>query len=585
MSGYTRTAHCGMLDSQSVGKTVNLVGWVDNIRDFGGLTFINLRDQSGIVQLVCDPKFSASACELVKGIRSEFVISVSGIVIERGGQTINKNLKTGMIEVKIQSLNILSKSAPLPFQIDDETISEELRLEYRYLDLRRAPLQRLLKLRHEVVFAMREFFNKLNFLEIETPIMHKSTPEGAREFLVPSRVQPGKFYALPQSPQIYKQLLTVGGFERYFQIARCFRDEDLRANRQFEFTQLDIEMAFIEEKDIQYVCEGLFQLLWKKFLNYDLELPLRRYSYDDVMNRFGSDKPDMRFELEINDLTTLFEKIDIPFLKTSLSNNGKIGALCIKNKKFSRSELDAWSLKVTKELGASGLISIRFSEDGKAESSVAKFLPSDFFSQAQSVISELTLNDTLFLIAGEYEETWTALGQLRIEIGKTLKLIDVTRHELFWVTDFPMFEWNKDDKRWYARHHPFTSPQVGWENNELGQVKARAYDLVCNGEELGGGSIRIHDVDVQKKVFKVLGLSEEKMRDVMGFLLDAQNFGYPPEGGIAFGIDRLIMILGGTNSIRDVIAFPKTSNGSCLMIKSPSALEDEQLKKLHIKII
>lgn len=584
MAHFKRTAHCGKIDEQMVGKEVHVVGWVDSRRDLGGLTFINLRDQSGIIQLVLDPQEALPVCDLAHSIRSEFVLAVTGTVAKRTEGNINKQLKMGAFEIKVQAIEILSKSVALPFQLDDANISEELRLEYRYLDLRRPQLQRLLKLRHDVIFAMRNYFNNLEFFEIETPILHKSTPEGAREFLVPARIKPGTFYALPQSPQIYKQLLTVGGFERYFQIARCFRDEDLRANRQFEFTQLDVEMAFINEQDIQDVCEGLIQLLWKKFLNYQLNLPLARYSYDDVFMRFGSDKPDMRFELEIHDCTQLFAKTSVSFLKAALDEGGKLGALCIKNKKFSRSEFDAWNLKATKEFGAAGLVSIRFTDDGKAESSIAKFLPEDFFSQAQQFVPELTTNDTLFLVAGNFEDAWTTLGQLRLELGKALNLIDATQHKIFWVTDFPMFEWNKDDQRWYARHHPFTSPHDGWEDQDLAQVKARAYDLVCNGEELGGGSIRIHNAQLQKKIFNVLGLSEEKMKEVMGFLLDAQNFGYPPEGGIALGIDRLIMILGGTQSIRDVIAFPKTNNGSCLMIKSPSAVDDTQLKKLHIKL-
>jgi len=585
MAQFKRTAYCGKINVEMVGTQVHIVGWVNNKRDLGGLTFINLRDQSGIIQLVLDPQEAPQACEFAHTIRSEFVLSVTGIVAKRSEGAVNQQLKTGAFEIKVQSMEILSKSAALPFQLDDANISEELRLEYRYLDLRRPQLQRLLKLRHDVVFTMRDYFNNLEFLEIETPILHKSTPEGAREFLVPARIKPGTFYALPQSPQIYKQLLTVGGFERYFQIARCFRDEDLRANRQFEFTQLDVEMAFINEQDIQNICEGLIHLLWKKFLNCELSLPLARYTYDEVFSRFGSDKPDMRFDLQIHDCTELFAQTSVSFLKTVLDQGGKLGALCIKNHKFSRSEFDAWNTKATKEFGAQGLVSIRFTDDGKPESSIAKFLPEGFFNQAQCYVPGLTKNDTLFLVAGNFDDAWTTLGQLRLELAKALNLIDTTTHKIFWVTDFPMFEWNKDDKRWYARHHPFTSPHDGWESEDLAQVKARAYDLVCNGEELGGGSIRIHNAEVQRKIFNVLGLSEEKMQEVMGFLLDAQNFGYPPEGGIALGIDRLIMILGGTQSIRDVIAFPKTSNGSCLMIKSPSTVDDTQLKKLNLKII
>jgi aspartyl-tRNA synthetase len=430
---------------------------------------------------------------------------------------------------------------------------------------------------------MRQYFNDQKFVEVETPILSKSTPEGARDFLVPCRLQPRTFYALPQSPQIYKQLLIVGGLERYFQIARCFRDEALRANRQPEFTQLDIEMSFISEEDIQSVCEGLLSLLWKKFLNITLTLPLARYTYDDVFGRFGSDKPDVRFGLEIKDITSLFERITVGFLTSIITDGGKVGALCVKDKRFSRSELENISNYVSKELGAKGLLWMRRKEDGSLDSAIAKNVPADFWNLLKGTVSELSEGDTLFVIAGPYEEAWTILGQLRLYLGKMLNLIDSRKNSLFWVTDFPMFEWNKDENRWDAKHHPFTSPQIGWESMDIGKVKARAYDLVCNGEELGGGSIRIHDSEVQRKVFSILGIDAEQAKEKFGFLLEAQTLGYPPEGGIAFGIDRLVMMFAGTESIRDVIAFPKTTTGSCLMMQTPSKVDEAQLKELYIK--
>ncbi len=430
---------------------------------------------------------------------------------------------------------------------------------------------------------MRQYFNEHGFYEVETPILSKSTPGGARNFLVPSRLQPGTFYGLVESPQIYKQLLMVGGIEKYFQIARCFRDEALRANRQPEFTQLDIEMSFIDEQDIQAVCEGLLSILWKKFLNYQLPSPLPRYTYDEVFSRFGSDKPDMRFELEINDITNLFKQYGIKFIDTTIQAGGKIGCLIVKNKQFSRSELDHWTHYVTKELGAQGLLWFRWREDGTLDSPIAKLLSQDFFEQAHKMLPSLTPKDTVFAVASNYEDAWTTLGQLRLTLGKELKLINTTEHKLFWVIDFPMFEFDKETKRWQARHHQFTSPQDGWENRDIKDVKARAYDLVCNGEELGGGSIRIYSSEVQNKIFDLLGMSREKAEEKFKFLLEAQNFGYPPEGGLAFGIDRLIMILSGTDAIRNVIAFPKTQNGSCLMMGTPSSVEEEQLKDLYIK--
>lgn len=582
MQFFKRSCWCGQVTEKLLNKEICLSGWVQKRRNLGGIIFVDLRDRTGIMQLVFDPTHAKEVTQQAEEIRSEFVISVKGMVVNRASSAMNDKMPTGHFELRVAELSVLSKSAVLPFQIEDDNVSEELRLKYRYLDLRRKKMQDFLKLRHDLVFTMRQYFNDQEFIEVETPILSKSTPEGARDFLVPCRLQSGTFYALPQSPQIYKQLLILGGLEKYFQIARCFRDEALRANRQPEFTQLDIEMSFVDEKDIQDICEGLFQVMWKKFLNYELSLPLTRYTYDEVFGRFGSDKPDMRFALEIKNITPLFNGTNITFLKSILDVDGKIGALCVTQKRFSRSELDQISAYVTKELGAKGLLWIRRKDDGTLDSAVAKNLPADFWIQAKAIVSDLTDDATLFLVAGEYEDAWTVLGQLRLNLGKMLNIIDKKQHKMFWVTDFPMFEWNKEEKRWEAKHHPFTSPQIGWEKMELGKVKARAYDLVYNGEELGGGSIRIHDPEVQSKVFSAIGITPEKAQERFGFLLEAQTFGYPPDGGIAFGIDRLAMMLAGTDSIRDIIAFPKTQVGTCLMMQTPAKVDQSQLDELYI---
>lgn len=584
MQFFKRTVYCGQVNKSHLNKEIYLNGWVARRRDLGGLIFVDLRDRTGIVQLIFDPQVNATLTQQAHVLRSEFVIAVKGTVANRAQGMINDKLPTGQFEVHVTHLQILNKAVALPFQLDiEDTTSEELRLKYRYLDLRRKKMHDQLKIRHEVIFEMRNYFNKLGFYEIETPILSKSTPGGARNFLVPSRLQPGTFYALVESPQMYKQLLMVGGMEKYFQIARCFRDEALRANRQPEFTQLDIEMSFVDEKDIQTTCEGLFSILWKKFLGIELKLPLAQYSYDDVFLRFGSDKPDTRFGLEIHNVTNFFSTLPINFVRSSIEKGGMVGALVVPSHRFSRSDLDRLTNYVTKELGAQGLLWFRCKEDGSLDSPVAKFLSNDFFQQMQAMLPGLTRQDTIFAMVGEFDDAWTILGQLRLTLGKDLNLIDTTKYHMFWVTDFPMFEWNKETQQWQARHHQFTSPQDGWEKQEIKNIKARAYDLVCNGEELGGGSIRIYSSEVQNKSFHILGISPEKAEEKFKFLLEAQNFGYPPEGGIAFGIDRLIMMLSGAQAIRDVIAFPKTQHGSCLMMQAPSAVEDKQLEELHIK--
>ena len=585
MNFLKRTVSCGNIREEHVGKQIILNGWVQKHRDLGGVIFVDLRDTTGIVQLFFDPKTLDPALTAdARALRSEWVIAVTGTVAQRATGMINEKMPTGRYEVHVTTLQILNKSATLPFQLDtEENISEEMRLKYRYIDLRRASMQQTLKLRHEVLLTARNYFHEQGFCEIETPILTKSTPGGARNFLVPSRLQPATFYALTESPQMYKQLLMVGGFEKYFQIARCFRDEALRANRQPEFTQLDAEMSFADETDIQTVFEGLMSILWKKFLHFDIKLPLARYSYDDVFARFGSDKPDMRFGLELVNLSEPFSAFNIKFISTVLEKGGRVGGVIAHDKRFSRTELDHLTDYVTKELGAQGLLWIRWREDGSLDSPVAKFLPVDCFEKLKNVVPYLTKSNTLFIVAGAYEDAWTTLGQLRLNLGKQLNLIKPNDYKMFWVTDFPMFEFDKETQRWQARHHQFTSPQDGWEKQNLKDIKARAYDLVCNGEELGGGSIRIHSSEVQSKIFDLLGMSQEAANEKFRFLLEAQNLGYPPEGGIALGIDRLIMMLSTTDNMRNVIAFPKTNQGSCLMMQAPSAVDENQLNDLHIK--
>lgn len=587
-SPLKRTSYCGVLTKSAVGTTVSLAGWVGNRRDFGSLIFITLRDRSGTVQLVFDAQQNQLLKEQAQELRNEYVIAVEGTIQQRSEATINKNVPTGEIEVFVTTLTILNKAETPHFQIDDKSTSalanEDLRLKYRYLDLRRPQIQRLLKLRHDVTHLVRTYLHEQGFYEIETPLLSRGTLEGAREFIVPCTSQKGLSYALPQSPQIYKQLLMAGGLDRYFQIARCFRDEALRANRQPEFTQIDIECSFINEEDIYSICEGLFSTIFKKISDVALTLPLKRYAYDDVFTRFGSDKPDMRFAVEINNLTATFESLDVPFLTAMIEAGDKVGGLLIKNNSFSRKQLEDWAQIATAECGAQGLIHLFFKEDKSPVSSLAKFLPENSYELFNKRLG-LEVGDTMFIVAGPFKKAWSALGQLRLKLGHALSLIDTNKQAMFWVTDFPMFEWNEELNKWQACHHPFTSPQDGWETLPMGDIKARAYDLVWNGEELGGGSIRIHNPEIQKKIFSLIGLTDEEISTNFQFLLDAQVSGYPPEGGIAFGLDRLIMLLGGTSSIRDVIAFPKTNKGTCLLMGTPSVVDDETLSEVGLKKI
>ena len=586
MQLFQRSAYCGQVNESFLEKEIFLSGWVNKRRDHGSLIFIDLRDRTGIMQLVINPQINSNIKDMAQTIRSEFVISVRGKVVKRSPNTINEKMSTGKLELQVLDLSIVNKSKALPFQLEEaDNVDDELRLKYRYLDLRRKKMQDFLKLRHQVTFAIRKYLTEQEFYEIETPILSKSTPEGARDFLVPCRLQPQTFYALPQSPQIYKQLLMASGFDKYFQIARCFRDEDLRSNRQPEFTQLDLEMSFVQETDIQDACEGILNSIWEKIFNKSLKLPLPRMTYQEAFSKFGSDKPDIRFNLEIKDCTSLFESSGLKLLKSVIDKGGKVGALLIKNQNFTRAQFDKWVEFTTQKLEGKGLLYIKFKEDGAPESSIAKFLPSNFLIEARKIFSNITTADTIFLVADEYKNAWTVLGRLRNEFAKELKLINENEFKFLWITDFPLFEWSKEERRFVSTHHPFTQPQKGWEKLKPEQIKAKAYDIVCNGEELGGGSIRIFDSNTQKEMFELLGIKQKEAKEKFGFLLEAQELGFPPHGGIALGLDRLLMLLTKTNSIRNIIAFPKTQSGICPMMETPAKIDAEQLKELFIKTI
>ncbi len=581
-----RTHNNGELRAANVGEKVTLNGWVNSRRDLGGLIFITVRDRYGITQIVFEPE-KQKLYETAKKLRSEFVISVEGVVRARPDGMVNPKMATGEIEVVAEKLIILNEAETPPFPISDKIdASEELRLKYRYLDLRRTELQQALLLRHKMYQIVRRFFDERDFIEVETPVLMKSTPEGARDYLVPSRLHKGKFYALPQSPQTYKQLLMVAGFDRYFQITKCFRDEDLRADRQPEFTQIDVEMSFVDTEDIFEIVEDLMKQLFKEIKNYELKLPLSRISYDEAVNKYGSDKPDLRFGLEIIHLNDVVKNSEFKVFAENSGENGIIGALLVENSAdYSRSKLDALT-KYVKELGAGGLIWMKIN-NGEIQSPIAKFLSEN---EKTEIINKTGAKegDLILIIAGNKQKMLPVLGALRLEIARRNNLIDGNSEpSLLWVTDFPLLEWDEETQRFYAMHHPFTSPRIEdlpLLDSNPEKVKARAYDLVLNGNEIAGGSIRIHNRDVQEKMFRALGISEEEAEEKFGFLLNAFKYGAPPHGGIAFGFDRLAMLFAGRSSIRDVIAFPKTTSALSLMDDSPSYVSEEQLKELHIKI-
>lgn len=582
-----RTHTCGELRESNIGQNVVLNGWVDRRRDLGGVIFIEIRDRHGITQIVFEPTFNEQAHNAAKDLRSEFVISVEGVVRKRPADTDNPDLATGHIDVMVNNLVILNQAETPPFAIkDDIETHEDLRLKYRYLDLRRPKLQKSLILRHQMAQITRQYFDENGFIEVETPVLMKSTPEGARDFLVPSRVHKGKFYALPQSPQQYKQLLMVAGMDRYFQIVKCFRDEDLRADRQLEFTQIDVEMSFIDQEDIFTIVEGLMQRFFKHVWNRELQIPLPRLSFDEAMEKYGSDKPDLRFDLRMKTLNDVFAKTEFKVFKDAADSGGVItGLLAPSCGEYTRNQLDVLT-DFVKGHGAKGLIWIRVKEN-ELESPTMKFFTDEEKKNLTKALNAKA-GDLIFILSGSKLKTLNTMGALRLEMAKRLNLIqESSEPKLLWVTDFPLFEWDEETSRFYAMHHPFTSPRledVPMMTADPGKVKARAYDLVLNGNEIAGGSIRIHDSELQSKMFTALGISEEEAQQKFGFLMNAFKFGAPPHGGIAFGFDRLAMIFAAENSIRDVIAFPKTASAISLMDDSPSNVDEHQLKELHIRI-
>ena len=562
------------LGKKDEGKEVTLYGWVNKKRDLGGLIFIDLRDRSGIIQLVIHP--DSDFYDVASNLKNESVIKVSGIVGLR--ENPNKNLVTGDIEVNVSELEVLNEAKDLPFDLNNVTALEDTRLKYRYLDLRRDELKNNIIARHKIVQSAREYLNSLDFLEIETPILCKSTPEGARDYLVPSRVNKGKFYALPQSPQLLKQLLMASGMERYYQIARCFRDEDLRADRQPEFTQIDMEMSFVNEEDIMGITEGLLHKVFKDVKGIDIKIPFERMTYDKAMDLYGSDKPDTRFEMLIHDISDLFENADFKVFKDVLDNDGVINAIVVANgaSKYSRKDIDKLQ-EFVKAYGAKALAFLKYNDE--ITGSIAKFVD-------ERIINKLNLkNDDLVLIIGDKKKiVKTALGALRVKIAKEMNLIDESKFNFLWVTDFPMFEYSEEEGRYLACHHPFTLPQDVNALDDREHAKARAYDIVLNGYEAGGGSLRIHDPKVQEKVLEELGFTKEEANERFGFLINALNYGTPPHGGLAIGLERLCMIICGTDNIRDIIAFPKTASASDLMMEAPDYVDKSQLDDLNIDL-
>lgn len=587
LNGWKRTCYCTELTTADIGRDVTLMGWTNVRRDLGALIFVQLRDRTGLMQVVFDSStLSAEDFERASKIRSEFVLAIRGKLVARTGSMVNPNMKTGAVEVLVSEFKILSTSETPPIEIEDACKSNEaLRLKYRYLDLRRPCMQRNLMMRHQIAFCARKYFSKNGFLEIETPILTKSTPEGARDYLVPSRVHPGAFYALPQSPQLFKQLLMLSGYDRYMQIARCFRDEDLRADRQPDFTQIDLEMSFVEEDDVIAVNEGFLQRLFKETLHVDIELPLPRLPYAEAMARYGSDKPDTRFGLELCDLTDLVSDCSFSVFRQAVELGGSVRCINVKGHSgsFSRKEIDALG-EFVKTYRAKGLAWINYKPEG-LQSPIAKFLSEAELLSIQQRM-QLEVGDIAFIVADSNETVFAALGALRLRIAEKLRLIPENQYNLLWVTDFPLLEWSEEQNRFVAMHHPFTSPKdedLEKLTTDPGAVRAKAYDIVLNGVEIGGGSIRIHSAELQQKMFSVLGFTPEQAQDRFGFLLDAFRFGPPPHGGLAYGLDRLAMLICGTPSIRDVIAFPKVQNASCPLTGAPDRVDDKQLDELHIR--
>lgn len=575
---------CGELRAKDLGRKVTLAGWVATVRDLGGIIFVELRDKTGFFQFVADPEKNPTVYQTIKNLRDEYVVRIEGVISKRPDETYNPKLPTGEVEMYPEAIEVLSKAEVLPFPLNDENVGEDVRLKYRYLDLRREEMKDKLILRHRVVSAIRNYLNNNYFTEIETPILVNSTPEGARDYLVPSRVQEGKCYALPQSPQIFKQLLMVGGMERYYQIAKCFRDEDLRADRQPEFTQVDLEMSFVGQEDVIELVEGLTKEAFKVI---DVELPEKfpRLTWQEAMDKYGSDKPDLRFGLELFDLGDILAESDFDAMKEVLNNGGIIKGITIPNAStYSRKEIDDLRPLVL-SYGAKGLANIIFNEDGTAKSPVLKFLKEGQLEQIKER-AKAKDGDVVFFVADKPKVTYDAMGRFRLYFGKKLNLIDPDKHAVLWVVDFPMFEWSDEEGRYMSMHHPFTMPNpedLDKLETDKGHCRSIAYDIVYNGTELGGGSVRIHKGDIQERVFKALGLSEEEINKKFSFLVNAFKYGTPPHAGLAIGLDRLIALMAKTDSIRDVIAFPKNSGAKCLMTDAPTDVTEEQLRELHLK--
>ncbi|TCT16788.1 aspartyl-tRNA synthetase [Natranaerovirga pectinivora] len=588
MQGLKRSHRCTELSMENIDQKVLVMGWVQKRRDLGGVIFLDLRDRSGVLQVVIDTStIGADLFKKAEKIRSEFVVAIEGVVEKRSDETINKNIATGEIEIRANDLRLLSEAETPPFQIEENSnVKEELRLKYRYLDLRRPDLQRNLIMRNAVSILTREFLNQEGFLEIETPMLTKSTPEGARDYLVPSRVHPGNFYALPQSPQIFKQLLMLSGYDRYYQIVKCFRDEDLRADRQPEFTQIDMELSFVDVDDVIEINEKLLQKMFKEVLNVDITLPIERLTYEDAMNRFGSDKPDTRFGFELVDLTEVLKDCEFKVFKSAIESGGSVRAINAKGcGDFPRRTIDALG-EYAMTFGAKGMAWIVINEDGSYKSVITKFLKDE---EIQNIVKSVDgqPGDLILFAADKNDIVYDVLGNLRLEIARRLEILNKDEFKFVWVTEFPLLEWAPEQKRYVAKHHPFTMPMeedLHLLETDPGKVRAKAYDIVLNGTEIGGGSIRIYQKDVQEKMFECLGFTKEEAYERFGFLLNAFKYGVPPHGGLAYGLDRILMLMTGSDSIRDVIAFPKIKDASCPMTEAPGTVEGKQLEELSLKI-
>lgn len=583
-----RTTYCGLVTEAFLGQEITLKGWVNNRRDLGGLIFVDLRDREGIVQVVFNPAFSEEALKIAETVRSEYVVEVQGTVTKRDPETVNPKIKTGQVEVQVTNIKVINKSETPPFSINEENVNvdENIRLKYRYLDLRRQELAQTFKMRHQITRSIRQYLDDEGFFDIETPVLTKSTPEGARDYLVPSRVHDGEFYALPQSPQLFKQLLMISGFDKYYQIVKCFRDEDLRADRQPEFTQVDIEMSFVDQEDVMQMGEEMLKKVVKEVKGVEINGAFPRMTYKEAMRRYGSDKPDTRFEMELIDVSQLGRDMDFKVFKDTVENDGEIKAIVAKGaaEQYTRKDMDALT-EFVNIYGAKGLAWVKVVEDGLTG-------PIGRFFEAENVETLLTLTgaeagDLVMFVADKPNVVAQSLGALRVKLAKELGLIDETKLNFLWVTDWPLLEYDEDAKRYVAAHHPFTSPKEA-DIAKLGtapeEAEANAYDIVLNGYELGGGSIRIHDGELQEKMFEVLGFTKERAQEQFGFLLDAFKYGAPPHGGIALGLDRLVMLLTNRTNLRDTIAFPKTASATCLLTNAPGEVSDKQLEELSLRI-